>query len=264
MQDNAVVSGIFSITLRYAENRWQPMPRVPIPLSLLSQNRSGRILASGADGLFISDDGNQWTQVMSKAQGHLRHMTFRENGHGWAISADNARILRTHDGGEKWEIAASPLGADRIVALDCSDDLIFAATYNPTQQTARLWFSEDDGNKWQRGAEARTTWPIVATYHKPPMVSLGGTILAQQSEDEWTSAEMPEDKSFAVRHILGIADAIFVLTTAGFLVSTDGAKSFDWLEGIDLSVDQMMDFALDESNLYVLSVGGKVSAFELT
>jgi photosystem II stability/assembly factor-like uncharacterized protein len=256
------VSGGFSVTLQYDAHEWQPLPNVPLPLSLLTHNRQGRLLASGADGLFISDDGKNWQQVLSSAQGRISHITFRDNGHGWAFSADSSRILRTNDAGITWEIAASPLGTDNVVALESSPDLVFVATYNPLQQTARLWYSTDDGNKWLRGAEAKTTWSIVATYHNPPMIALGNTILAQQ-DDKWQAAQLPADKDFGIRRILGQGGLLLVLTTKGFLVSRDNAHSFDWLEGVDLPVDQMMDFAVDESQMVVLSVDGRVCAFEL-
>jgi photosystem II stability/assembly factor-like uncharacterized protein len=264
LNGQVIVSGGFSVTLRYDKKQWRVMEQVPLPLSLLTHNRQGRLFASGADGLFISDDdGSQWQQVLSSSQGHLGHMTLRENGQGWAFNVDSSRILRTSDAGLKWEIAASPLGADTVVALESTPDLVFAATYNPLQQTARLWYSKDDGNKWQRGAEARTAWAIVATYRNPPMVSLGGTILAQQADETWQAAQMPAAAGLAVRRISGINDLILVLTTRGMLISHDQAQTFAWLEGIDLPVEQMMDFALDDSQIYILSVGGQVTSFNL-
>jgi hypothetical protein len=239
-----------------------PLLNVPLPLSLIKEDR-GRLFASGPDGLFVSDDaGDGWQQVLSAEQGHLAHLTLRDDGKGWGVSADSARLLRTTDAGLHWEIARSPLGADSVVALEAAGDLIFAATYSPTQQIARLWYSPDGGLTWNRGAEARTRWAAVATYPHPSMVSLGGTILAQGADNTWQPAQLPEDVAL-VRRIIGHGSRILALTTSGIYVSHDSAASFAPLGGIDLPTDQIMDIALDGDTLYTLSVDGLVCAFDL-
>jgi photosystem II stability/assembly factor-like uncharacterized protein len=225
----------------------------------------GSLFASGPDGLFLSDDaGDHWHQVLAGEQGHLRRLAIREDGMGWATSNDSTRLLRTRDGGESWEIASSPLGVDSLVALEAAPELVFAATYSPIQQIARLWYSTDEGRQWHRGAEARTAWPMIATFPQPPMVSLGGTILAQQGDGTWQSANILVDDSPAIRHIVGHDGLLLALTTNGILVSLDNAASFEWLNGIDLPADQIMDVALDGMTLYVLAVGGQVCSFELS
>lgn len=259
-----IVSGGYSVTVRArADHTWQPLLQVPLPLSLLKVHGT-RLFASGPDGLFISDDaGDSWQHVLGAQQGHLAYLALLDDGRGWGISADSAHLLRTTDGGLRWEIAHSPLGADRVVALEASADLVFAATYSTTQQIARLWYSQDDGVKWNRGAEAKTRWGVVATLPQPPMVSLGNAILAQGADASWQTAQMPPDGGL-VRRVVASGSRILALTTSGVQVSLDNAVSFAPLEGVDLPTDQMMDIALDGETLYVLSVGGLVSAFDLS
>jgi photosystem II stability/assembly factor-like uncharacterized protein len=259
-----IVSGGYSVTLRArADRTWQPLLQVPLPLSLLKVHGT-RLFASGPDGLFISDDaGDTWQQVLGAQQGHLAYLAIRDDGRGWGISADSARLLRTTDGGLRWEIAHSPLGADRVVALEASADLVFAATYSATQQIARLWYSTDDGVKWNRGAEAKTRWAGVATFSQPPIVSLGGAILAQGADASWQPAHMPPDAGL-VRRIVASGARMLALTTGGVIVSRDNAASFESLDGIDLPTDQIMDIAIDGETLYVLSVDGLVCSFDLS
>jgi photosystem II stability/assembly factor-like uncharacterized protein len=261
---NVIVSGGYSVALRArADHPWIPLLQLPLPLSLLKADAGGRLFASGVDGLFVSDDaGDHWQQVLNGEQGHLAHLAIRSDGRGWGASADSRRLLRTIDGGLHWEVAASPLGADHLVALQAADSLLFAATYSPNQQIARLWHSAD-GEKWSRGAEARTGWSVVATAPNPPMVALGNTILAQNAEGEWNPAQMPADAGL-VRRFAASGDVLLALTTRGILISRDHAASFAPLDGIDLPNDQMMDIALDGSTLYTLSVDGWVHAFDLS
>jgi photosystem II stability/assembly factor-like uncharacterized protein len=264
-QGQLIVSGGYSIALRArADQSWEPLLHVPLPLSLIKADRSGRLFASGPDGLFVSDDaGGGWQQVVGGEQGHIRHLALRDDRKGWAASADDKRLLRTSDGGLHWEIAHSPLGADRIVALEATAELLFAATYSPNQQIARLWVSLDEGLKWNRGAEARTSWAGVATYDQPPMVSLGNTILAQGADGNWQPAQLPSDSGL-VRRMIGNETRLLALTTHGILMSTDNAASFAPLEGVDLPIDQLMDIALIGDRLYTLSVDGLVCAFDFS
>ncbi|MEP7293293.1 MAG: hypothetical protein ABI835_16025 [Chloroflexota bacterium] len=269
VQGQVIVSGGYSVALRARDDQsWEPLLQVPMPLSLMMADRTGRLFASGPDGLFVSDDaGDSWQQVLAGEQGHVGHLALRDDGKGWGASADSKRLLRTTDGGLHWELANSPLGADRVVALqatalEAAGDLLFAATYSPNQQIARLWYSLDGGLKWNRGAEARTIWAGVATYHQPPMVSLGNTILAQAADESWQPAQLPGDTGL-VRRIIGHDGLILALTTNGILFSEDNAASFAPLEGVDLPTDQIMDIALDGERLYVLSVDGLVCIFEL-
>ena len=260
-----IISGGYSVALRTRNHQmWEPLLQIPLPLSLLRATRNGLLFASGPDGLLISDDvGDHWQQVLVGEQGHIRHLALREDGKGWAASADSRRLLRTTDGGLHWEVANSPFGADPIVALEAAADMLFAATYSQNQQIARLWYSHDDGLRWNRGAEARTSWAGVATYSQPPMVSLGNTILARQGDERWQMAQLPPDSGL-VRRIIGNVSHLLALTTGGILISTDNAASFAPLEGIDLPTDQIMDIALDGGTLYTLSVDGLVCAFELS
>ncbi len=264
-QGQLIVSGGYSVTLRARDEQgWQPLLNVPLPLSLLQPNSTGRLFASGPDGLFVSDDGgDRWQQVLGAEQGHIGHLALRDDGRGWGVSADSSRLLRTADGGLHWEIARSPLGVDTVVALEASADLIFAATYSANQQLARLWYSPDDGLTWKRGAEARTRWAGVATSPQPPMLSLGNTILVQQEDSTWQPAQLPDDAGL-VRRIIGSRGLLLALTTGGIYGSRDHAASFTPLDGLDLPTDQIMDIALDGDTLYTLSVDGWVCAFELS
>jgi photosystem II stability/assembly factor-like uncharacterized protein len=265
VQGRVLVSGRYSITLRYdPAGSWEPLTGAPLPLAAMVVDPQGRLFASGPDGLFVSDDaGDHWYPVLTGEQGHLGLVTFGHNGMGWAASADSTRLLRTSDGGLNWEFSSSPLGVDPLVALEAAPDLVFAATYSSIQQIARLWYSTDGGIKWHRGAEARTAWPVVATYPQPPMVSLGDTIFAQQADGTWQTARLPDEAGLAVRRIIGGDGLILALMADGILVSVDNAASFEWLEGVDLPPDQIMDIALDGMRLYVLIVGGQVYQFEL-
>jgi photosystem II stability/assembly factor-like uncharacterized protein len=259
-----IVSGGYSVALRASANSgWEPLLNVPLPLSLLKSDAGGRLFASGVDGLFLSDDaGETLKQVLNGEKGHLSQLALRPDGRGWGASADSRRLLRTSDGGLHWEVAASPLGADRLVSLEAAEDMLFAATYSPHQQIARLWNSAD-GATWNRGAEARTGWSVVATAPRPPMVALGSTILAQAADGSWQQARLPADAGL-VRRFAVSGDTLLALTTRGILISRDRAASFDPLVGIDLPNDQMMDIALDTDTLYTLSVDGWVHAFDLS
>lgn len=269
-----LVGGRYSILMRYDDSAeiWQPVTDAPLPMTMLHALDNGTLFAAGPDGLMRSADaGDTWNTVVAGGAGHIGRMTLLDDGNGgtqgWAASADGGYLLRTHDGGQTWEMSNSPFGILPVVALQAvqqtTDPLVFAATYDARRRIAQFWRSTDGGVRWHPGAEVQTHWPLVATYDAPPMLALPGSVLVQHPDGNWQRAKIEVPGGAIVRAITGAHDQLYALTTAGILQSTDHGQTWTPVEGIDLPADQMMDFARDGDDLYVLLVGGVVCRVEL-
>ena len=103
-----------------------------------------RQIAATADG------GRTWT-VRELRDGYLflRDMTFVDQSHGWALSANNGRdaaaLWETTDGGRSWVVATRfDHNADTITVLD-GRRLAVTGAWEPAVD-----LSEDSGRTWRR------------------------------------------------------------------------------------------------------------------
>ena len=79
-------------------------------------------------------------------------------------------VLRSRDGGQTWYGLAAPFGVSPLVALqaipgssNAQSVSLIAATYNERQNTICIWRSDDEGERWTRGADSFTAWPVGRT-----------------------------------------------------------------------------------------------------
>lgn len=260
-RESLVVAGIHSPPVRLAGAEWQALESCPLPLTGMAAGPDGALLASSPAGLARSEDGGRsWRTVVPGAQGCVARITLREDGAGWAGSADGARLLRTSDGGRTWIPIPSPFGVLPLAALQAlpaagPDDapLLLAATYDPRRQAALLWRSADGGATWERGLEARTSWPIAAAHDRPALIALGNLLLVRRGADRWERTALPGE----VRRVVGDGDTLLALTTAGLLRSDDAGARWR-AAGEALPAEQLMDIALGGGFLWALLAGGEV------
>jgi hypothetical protein len=256
-----LVAGVYSGLVRYqAASGWEALLGMPAPLTGLA-TAPGALFAAGVDGLARSADaGTTWQIVVPGEPGWVEHLTFGVGGSGWAGSADGSRLLRTHDGGTTWEACESPFGVLRLAALQATPGALLAVTYEPQLQLAQPWRSFDGGQVWERGAQVRTAWPIVATCATPALFALGDTVYAQRPDGDW--GHSPIGASGVVRRIVGASDTLLALTTAGIYRSLDqGITWARWDE--QLPIEQIMDLALADGRVYALLAGGQVCSSAL-
>ena len=255
-KDMLLIAGVNAPPVHYTSAKsWIELKAVPLPLAGLAAAPDGALIASSPDGLFrSSDNGQSWHTVIPGEAGCVAQFTFRGDGTGWAGSADASRLLRTGNAGRSWQPLESPFGVLPLAALQATADSLFAATFDPRRQIAQLWRSDDDGSHWQRGAEVGTRWPIVATHSQPPLLTLGGTILVQTTEGAWEQVSLG---GAGVRRVLGDQSGLLALAEDGVFSSLDSGKTWS-RDGTGLPLDQVIDLAQHNGELYALLAGGEV------
>ena len=102
----------------------------------------------------------------------------------------------------------------------------------------------------------QTVWPLVATYDKPPLFTIGNALYLQQPDDNWLQTAIGPAGS-AVRRIVGNGEVLLALSTGGVYHSLDRGQTWVGRED-ELPVEQVMDIALAENIVYVLLAGGQV------
>jgi photosystem II stability/assembly factor-like uncharacterized protein len=254
-----LVAGLYSgVWIWRDEAGWFPI-EVPEMVTTLAEAPDGALILSGTRGLLRSvDGGSTWQSCLPGEDGLVARITFRQDGVGWAGSADGARLLHTRNNGITWESLVSPFGVMPLVALQIAPDRLFAATYNPPRQTAQLWYSLDDGQSWKRGVEARTNWPVVATSGDPALITLGSDMFLLQADGSWGSRKVGEIGR-GVRRIASNDETIMALTNSDLLRSVD--RGILWTLEPDLPpLDEILDIAIDNNKLFLLLTGGRVCA----
>ena len=153
---------------------WSTLSTMPLPLTGLLASPLGALLASTPHGLYRSDDrGGTWPAVVPGTAGCVTQMTFDAEGRGWAGVTPDGGLLRTEDEGRTWKRLAAPFGVLSLVALQALSGSLIAATYDERQHAVAIWRSEDAGERWTRGTDTFTSWPVVATCDSPPVVTAG-------------------------------------------------------------------------------------------
>lgn len=250
--------GAYAGLQRYGKKQtWMSLPSPGTPLSTIEQVTENILVASSLEGLARSTDGGQtWQTTLTGEQGHMAYLTFREDGIGWAGSTNGASLLYTHDEGLHWEQRATPLGTLPMMALQITPDGLLAATYDPEQSRVRIWHSLDQGENWQCSIEAVTSWPVIATWNKPTLFTLGGMLFWQQTDGKWTQKQVGNGQE-GVRRIVANSQCIIVQTTNHLYYSTDNAETWETDES-DLPLDQVLDVEIANATLYALLTAGRV------
>jgi len=265
-----LLTGSYTGITRYTpDGTWQVLQNVEQPLTGTAIAPDGSLWLSSPEGLVRSTDGGQTQQSVIQGQaGQVAHMTFREEGtgwRGWAGSADGTRLLRSDDSGMTWRPLRAPFGILPLAALQATADKLFAATYDPRQYRITIWFSHDDGKTWERGAEAETKWPIVATCKRPALVTTGDVMLLQRTSGQWSKITVGSD-SGAIRRVVSAQyngkTVLLVLTTTGIQRTEDEGATWQH-DDTGLPLEQIIDIAATDTTLYILLAGGHVWQREL-
>jgi photosystem II stability/assembly factor-like uncharacterized protein len=260
----AAPSGLYAAGLHAGMWRWQAdamrwlhMAQAPQPLLAIEATDDGALIAAGEDGLMRSTDGgDRWESCIGIGDAIPARLTFGARGVGWAAAADGARLWRTRDHGATWQPLDAPFGVLPVAMLQATAHGLLAATYDARLQRAQLWLSADEGATWQRGAEARTGWPIVAACPEPLVLTLGGQAFAHEFGGHWGQYAVGDGQS-GVRRLASDGRALFALTDAGLLRSSDGG--LNWAAEVDIPAgNELLDIAAHEDALYLLLTGGRV------
>ena len=277
IEGTVLLAGRLSGVVRWdSAHGWERIDEMPSPLTALQLAPAGRVWAAGPAGLARSDDGGvSWTMALTDedqgegapAHRYIAHLTFGADGIGWAGSADGSRLLRTGDGGASWEPHEAPFGVLPLAALQLAGKhgqltpVLMAATYHPRLQMAQLWRTLDDGVNWQRGAQVRTGWPIVATWHAPPLLALGSSVFVERADGSWAQTSIGQ--GFGVRRVAGNEQMLLALTTGGLFRSDDQGSTWT-RDDAGVPIEQAMDIAVAGDVLYLLLAGGLVCTQRLS
>jgi photosystem II stability/assembly factor-like uncharacterized protein len=231
-------------------------------------------------------------QILIEGQaGQVNFITFRQSGsswQAWAASGDGTRLLRSDDEGTTWQSLRPPFGVLPVVALEVMSQRLIAATYDPRQYRVCIWSSTDDGETWERGVVAETQWPLVATCDNPFLITIGSVILVQNASGQWNKVSMSNDGGM-IRRVVSMRQnkddgknalaqdgddpsgrdtpgrdksgpygtTLIALTTTGIHRSDNWGEN--WRQHNEgLPVEQILDIAGDDTNLYILLAGGQV------
>jgi photosystem II stability/assembly factor-like uncharacterized protein len=251
-----VVAGLHSGAYIWKKKTWQPLLVDAGAVTALAQASDGSLVLSCEQGLLLSvDSGNTWQTVLKGESGMVARLTFRSDGQGWAASGDGGRLLHTCDNGQTWESLKAPFGVLPLAALQATNRVLIAATYDTRQQIAQIWYSQDNGKTWKRGLEAQTPWPIVTVAGHPPLITLGGTVFVLHPKGNWIQHTIRPGAG--VRRIVGRGSLILALTSQGLFRSSDRGNT--WSEEPDCpSSVEITDLLIGEDRLFVLLSGGQV------
>lgn len=310
-EGQAMLSGAYAGIMQYTGSAWEALPDLPQALMVTAIAPDGSLLLSSLDGLMrlefeemngrakSSVDGGHRQRSPYKRQilvegqaGKVNFITFRPHGsswQAWAASEDGTRLLRSDDEGTTWQSLHPPFGILPLVALQAIPQRLIAATYDPRQYRICIWSSLDDGETWERGLEAETQWPLVATCADPPLMTISTIILLQDATGQWNKVSIGNDGGMIRRVVSmqrngnrrddadrdephgretddgqggrdtsGLYNTILMaLTTTGLQRSDDWGASWQQYNE-DLPVEQIIDIAANATDLYVLLTGGQV------
>jgi photosystem II stability/assembly factor-like uncharacterized protein len=234
---------------------WRVLSTTPLPLAGLFASRQGALLAPTPHGLYRSEDrGGSWQVVVPGAAGCVPQMTFDADSRGWAGVTQDGALLRTEDDGRTWTRFVAPFGVLPLVALQAQAQpgSLVAATYDERQHAIALWRSEDGGEGWRRGADAFTSWPIVASWGSPPVVTVGNVIAVQQPDGMWHRTAVGE---LGIRRVVGSGALLFAFAGDGLWRSGDLGASWS-RDDMGLPLGQIADIALAGDTFYALLAGG--------
>lgn len=261
-QDTLLVTGVHSPPARWDADveHWQMLPLTPLPLTALTQNSRGMLVAGHMSGLSYSEDeGIAWSPLLENAPNNLTQLVFRDSGRGWAGSADGRYLMISRDDGDTWQALNAPFGVLQLAALEAGRQILFGVTYDARNQVAQLWRSMDGGREWLRGATVETPWPIVATCRSPLLLTLGDVFFVAQDADTWVPLAPHLGN---IRRVAGVDDHIFALTTTGLYHSAD--RGLSWRPVTGLPAEQvLLDIATNGEQLFVLTWDGHVFAAQL-
>lgn len=265
MDDGLLAFGTNSTPLLYcAESGWSELASTPRPISCGAIGWSGSILVSTPDGLFRSSDrGASWQLLLEGDAGCVTQISVRSDGAGWIGGNARSPLLMTRDHGESWEQLDTPFGVLPLAALQTipgsfTGYTLLAATYDPRQRMVSVWRSVNDGMSWERGSITHSDWPVVSMVPEPLATSVGDSVLVRHYDGDWEQSRL----GGAVRRIVGHANTLVALTTSGIWKTTIGTGNWE-RDDDELSIDRVMDIALQEETLYVLLAGGEVWSRQL-
>jgi photosystem II stability/assembly factor-like uncharacterized protein len=232
---------------------WTVLSAMPLPLTGLFVSPQGALLASTPHGLYRSDDrGGSWPAVVPGATGCVTQMTFDAEVRGWAGVTPDGGLLHTQNDGRSWVRLAAPFGVLPLVALQAQPQslpgLLIAATYDERQHAVAIWRSEDAGERWTRGPDAFTSWPVVATCGSPPVVTVGSVTAVLQSDGTWHRTAVGE---MGVRRVVGNGALLFALAGDGLWRSDDHGASWSG-DDMGLPLTQVADIALAGDTIFAL------------
>ena len=262
VEGTPLVAGTHSPPVIGDRDGWTVLTTTPRPATGLFASPGGALFVSTPDGLHRSNDrGASWEPIVAGPAGCVSQMTFADAGRGWAGVTPDMTVLRSRDGGQTWSELAAPFGVNPLVALqvipgssDARSVSLIAATYNERQNTIGIWRSDDEGEHWTRGTDSCTAWPAVHVSQSPPLLAIGNTITLRKPDGEWRQTTVGET---GLRRVASNDAVIIALARDGLWQSGDEGLTWSRVAA-GFAPDEIMDVALDGSELFVLLSGGRL------
>jgi len=261
--DAIFVSGVLSLPQRLnASEGWFMLENCPTPTRIFAEGWDGELIAGTPDGVFASADrGETWHQLSREPSGDW--LTIQSDGVGWMATIDGTSLAITRDRGRTWSPLQPPFGVFPIIALQAPSEAggspLLAATFDVTRQSAILWQSTDDGGTWQRGSEASTSSPEIATLADPLAISLGNAIMLRAGDNHWFRTQPGRG---AVRRLAASASGLIALTHDDLWFKRPDEPAWREIPAPEAN-RAIVDVSLDRDELVVLLHGNELRTCRL-
>lgn len=220
---------------------------------------------------FSPDNGETWTK---KELGSFEIVNLAIDSEGRIFAEGYARIARSQDHGESWEILSYRLNSQGWIniVVDAGDNLYLWTSFNG------IYFSGDHGDSWTKidgGIVAAGEMTSFAMNSRGCLFAVAGQRLyvSRDRGASWTEApDVPWERSNGIGVAIDSRDRIFVNNYLGLYRSADDGET--WTAAAPLSEYTMINeitidgkdrlCALSFSSLYVSDSGGDGWALVLT
>ncbi len=117
--------------------------------------RSGRVWATGPEGLFVSEDrGASFTRLASSPEVGLVYLSVARGAEGQpdilAAASRAGAVLLSRDGGASWRTALEGEGTPRAVYVELSPDFARDGLAFLGPSNDGVWLTRDGGESWER------------------------------------------------------------------------------------------------------------------
>ena len=178
----------------------------------------------GFDGilLYSGDGGATFTKQASGTSMALERVFFLDPDRGWAVGWSGT-ILRTTDGGKKWELIKTDAASWSLAAVRFFD----ANNGWAVGFSGQLLRSRDGGVTWAAQKSPVQSWLTSVSMDRNKRIWVAADdhmLVSEDGGDQWRA--VPVEANFFVARIFPVGDSLWALAELGVLKQTGGGLQF--------------------------------------